>query len=192
MFLRDDHSIDLYKARQVVVAELERVLDKLRDYNGGMITKQNELLGKVRRLLAEEGVYNDLLLENFFYSLTPASMRSVFEPESLKTLFLMMLDLLEQGIYPNDHYGISIHRELESVFVMITSDAPGLREEMGRSLATLNLQPTEVGTVYVNTSGTPCLGYIYCCDDPYKQEHFCGTIQHVLEVWAQNQVVNAK
>lgn len=192
MFLRDDHSIDLYKARQVVVAELERVLDKLRDYNGGMITKQNELLGKVRRLLAEDGVYNDLLLENFFYSLTPASMRSVFEPDSLKMLFLMMLDLLEQGIYPNEHFGISIHRELESVFVIIISDAPGLREEIGRSLSTLNLQPTELGTVYVNSSGTPCLGYIYCCDDPYKQEHFCGTIQHILEVWSQNQVVSAK
>jgi len=192
MFLRDDHSIDLYKARQVVVAELERVLDELRDFNGGMITKQNELLGKVRRLLAEDGIYNDLLLENFFYSLTPASMRSVFEPESLKTLFLMMLDLLEQGIYPNEHFGISIHRELESVYVIIISDAPGIREEIGRALSSLNLQPTELGTVYVNTSGTPCLGYIYCCDDPYKQEHFCGTIQHILEVWSQNQVVSVK
>ena len=104
----------------------------------------------------------------------------------------MMLDLLEQGIYPNEHFGISIHRELESVYVIIISHTPGIREEIARTLSTLNLQSTELGTVYVNTSGTPCLGYIYCCDDHYKQEHFCGTIQHILEVWSQNQVVSAK
>ncbi|NGX57607.1 MAG: hypothetical protein K940chlam3_00500 [Chlamydiae bacterium] len=191
MFLRDDHSIDLYKARQVVVAELERVLDKIRDYNGGMITKQNELLGKVRHLLAEEGVYNDLLLENFFYSLAPASMRSVFEASCLKTLFLLMLDTLEHGVYPDENYAITVNRELESVYVIIIADAPGAKDEMNKALSTLNIPPTELGTVYVNASGTPCLGYIYCCDDPYKQEHFCGTIHHVLETWSQSQVVNA-
>lgn len=192
MFLRDDHSIDLYKARQVVVAELERVLDKIRDYNGGMITKQNELLGKLRHLLAEEGVYNDLLLENFFYSLTPASMRSVFEANSLKNLFLLMLDTLEHGVLPDENYAISIDRELESVYVMIITDASGAKEELNRALKMLNIPQTELGTVYVNASGAPCLGYIYCCDDPYKQEHFCGTIHHALETWSQNQMVASK
>ncbi len=192
MFLRDDHSIDLYKARQVVVAELERILDKLRDYNGGMITKQNELLGKVRHLLAGEGIYHDLLLENFFYSLSPASMRSVYEPESLKTLFLMMLDLLEQGLFPSESYAIAVNRELESVYVIIVSDTMGLREEMTKALLSLNLQTSELGTVYVNSSGMICLGYIYSCDDPYKQEHFCSTIHHTVEKWAHDQVVSVK
>ncbi len=189
MFLRDDHSIDLYKARQVVVAELERVLGGIRDYNGGMISKQNELLCTVRSLLAEEGVYNDLLLENFYYSLTPASMRSVFEAGSLKTLFLQMLDTLEHGFFPGENHAISIHRELDAVYVIIIADTPGVKEETDKSLASLNIPQSELGTVYVNASDTSCLGYIYTCDDPYKQEHFCGIIHHALELWTQNQVV---
>ncbi len=189
MFLRDDHSIDLYKARQVVVAELERVLGGIRDYNGGMISKQNELLCTVRSLLAEEGVYNDLLLENFYYSLTPAAMRSVFEAGSLKTLFLQMLDTLEHGFFPGENYAISIHRELDAVYVIIIADTPGVKEETDKSLASLNIPQSELGTVYVNASDTSCLGYIYTCDDPYKQEHFCGIIQHALELWTQSQFV---
>ncbi len=190
MFLRDDHSIDLYKARQVVVAELERVLGTLRDYNGGMISKQNELLCTVRSLLADEGVYNDLLLENFFYSLTPAAMRSVFEAYSLKTLFLQMLDTLEHGFFPGENYAISIHRELDAVYVIIIADTPGVKEQTDKSLSFMNIPQTELGTVYVNASDTSCLGYIYCCDDPYKQEHFCSTIQHALESWTSCQLAN--
>ena len=47
-FLRADHSIDLYKARQTVVGELLKVVGEIRDYNGGMISKQHELLSTIR------------------------------------------------------------------------------------------------------------------------------------------------
>ena len=67
-FLRRDHSIDLYKARQTVVSEISRVVGEIRDYNGGMISKQNELLCSVKRLLGDMKNSDELLLENFFYS----------------------------------------------------------------------------------------------------------------------------
>ena len=47
-FLRRDHTIDLYKARQTVVGELSLVVGEFRDFNGGMITKQNELLSSLK------------------------------------------------------------------------------------------------------------------------------------------------
>ena len=181
MFLRDDHSIDLCKARQVLVEELTRILGPIRDYNGGMISKQNELLCCVRNLLAEGGVYQDFLLENFFYSLTPAVMRTILNPESLQTLFMMMLECLDQNVNNEEQYVLKIERELDVVFAMIIAHNHRLKEEMSQALSVLNIRTVELATVFVNAYDTPCLGYIYTCDDPYNQEHFCQIINNIVE-----------
>ncbi len=39
-FLREDFALDLYKARQMIVSWLEKQLGPVRDYNGGMISRQ--------------------------------------------------------------------------------------------------------------------------------------------------------
>ncbi|MEG7679923.1 hypothetical protein U2083_14295, partial [Listeria monocytogenes] len=62
-FLRRDHSINLYEARQAVVLELLRVVGDFRDFNGGIISKQNELVSTVKSLLEGKFKYHDLLLE---------------------------------------------------------------------------------------------------------------------------------
>jgi hypothetical protein len=41
-FLREDFALDLYKARQTIVAWLEKLFGSVRDYNGGLIARQME------------------------------------------------------------------------------------------------------------------------------------------------------
>ncbi|MBM3193725.1 MAG: hypothetical protein FJZ59_05810 [Chlamydiae bacterium] len=41
-FLREDFALDLYKARQSIVAWLEKLFGSVRDYNGGLIARQME------------------------------------------------------------------------------------------------------------------------------------------------------
>ena len=65
-FLRQDHSIDLYKVRQKVSVELRRVLGEFRDFNGGTISKEQELLSSLRMQLGKEAIENSFFLENFF------------------------------------------------------------------------------------------------------------------------------
>jgi len=83
----------LQKARQAVAHELIKILGEFRDYNGGMIVKQNEVLEQLRELFTETERKNEFLLENFFYSLKPAVMQSILPPKILKSLF----SLLEEG-----------------------------------------------------------------------------------------------
>src|SRR5262249_9811652 len=73
-FIRLDRSVDLYKAREHMLAEISRAVGELRDYNGGMIYKQNESLNALKSALGKTGLHNSLLLEKFFYSLTPTEM----------------------------------------------------------------------------------------------------------------------
>jgi len=184
MFLRGDHSIDLYKARQIVFSELERIIGPLRDFNGGMISKQNETLNRVRELLSAEcWNVNDLLVENFFYSIMPAEMRSVIDLEALKTLFLMLLDVLEMRHHGSDSpSSINIRRELDCVYLMIASEDKSFRKKIDKDLSRFNIPLSDLVSVFINRDDQYCLGYIYMCDDPYQQDHFCRTIEHAVEV----------
>lgn len=180
-FLRRDYSIDLYKARQAVVSEISSVVGEVRDYNGGMISKQNELLNKVGDLLKNSKQYNDLLLENFFYSLNPVIMRTVLEPEELKKLFIMLLDSISDGFYNEDNYTMNIRAEPNSVFVMIAIEDRRIKDEVKKALANLKLPSTSLASSCVNVYDNPYLGYIYRCDDPFKQRKFCVALKHALE-----------
>lgn len=186
-FLRQDHSIDLYKARQHVVNELTRVISEFRDYNGGMISKQNELLCSLRELLISKSIkYNELLLENFFYSLTPVIMRTVMEPEVLKKLFLMMIEASDRGIFSDKPYSLDISHDCKFVYVMITGKDPHLKEELSRVLSKLPRQAAGLANSYVQVHDVPCIGYIYRCDDPHGQEVFQRTVTMTLNDYELN------
>ena len=89
-FLRTDHSVDLYKARLAIVKELQRILGDFRDFNGGMIAKQQEQFFALKSMMGELAVKEDLLLENFFHSIFPIELRSLFPPLPLKNLFTLL------------------------------------------------------------------------------------------------------
>lgn len=181
MFLRNDHSIDLYKARQIVSSELSRIVGEIRDFNGGMLSKQNEQLAHLRALLLDSGISNDFLLENFFYSLAPAVLRSVHDPLVLKNLFMMMIQSLEAGLPPGERDSFRIQRDLETIYIMISTDDPSIKEKLDKALLNLNIPSTELGSVLVNAYDTTCIGYIYYSNDPYKQEYFCQIFQQMFE-----------
>ncbi len=179
-FLRRDHSIDLPKARQAVFDELTQIIGELRDFNGGMISKQNELLCVVRALLGSSVKYNELLLENFFYSLTPVIMRTVMEPESLKALFLMQLDAIESGFFAGEGCSMKLKTDAEYVYVMIKAQERSVKEELSRMFTKLQVPSSDLANSYVKVYDTPYIGYIYHCTDTQKQRQFCQTIHNII------------
>jgi len=180
-FLRRDHSIDLYKARQAVVSEISTVVGEVRDFNGGMISKQNELLCAIRNLLSDSVKYNDLLLENFFYSLNPVIMRTVLEPETLKKLFLMLLEAISEGFFKDESYSMNVRAEPNFIFVMIAADDREVEKMVIRTLTQMNINSSALATSCVTVYDNPYIGYIYRCDDPLKQRQFCVAIQNTIE-----------
>lgn len=182
-FIRVDHSIDLNKARQVVVSELCCIVGEVRDFNGGIISKQNELLCEVRDLLANDGRYNDLLLENFFYSLAPVIMRSVLDPFALRSLFSLMLESIEDGFFNDESYAIKIELQPEFVFVMIKAEDRSIKEELTKAINKLQLHSSELANSYVSVYDIVYLGYIYRSDEHSRQQHFCQTVQMAVANW---------
>lgn len=93
-FLRDNQSVDLYKARLFVLNELQKVVGEVRDYNGGMLSKQNEVLVALNQLLGKNAQKNQFLVDQFFHSLFPVEKRSLTSPEQLKIFFDLFLEVL--------------------------------------------------------------------------------------------------
>lgn len=177
-FLRGDHSIDLYKARQSVVNELTRAIGEFRDYNGGMIAKQNELLIEVKALFSQEGLkYNEILLEDFFYSLAPVIMRTILEPHAFKTMFHFLLESLNEGISVGQKVTIKWRQEHHFIYLMTVSSDWAALDEISRILHKHNHGGTDLAQGYVKTPEFICMGYAYRSMDVKKQDQFKALIE---------------
>ncbi len=178
-FLRADHSIDLNKARQAVAAELFKVVGEFRDFNGGMISKQNEVLCELRGLLYDKK-YNDLILENFFYSLMPVVMRNVLGSHALYTLFLMLLDFIDEPSLRKKNYDIKRVDQEAFLFLMIKIEDGAIREELNKAITKLHIHASELANCYVSVHDTIYKGYIYRSHDKNKKELFYQTVLSAL------------
>lgn len=182
-FLRADHTIDINKARQTVVSELSNIIGDIRDFNGGMISKQNEVLSDLKKILQDDFKYNELLLENFFYSLTPVIMRNVLEIEALRTLFCMLLDSIDEEFFTGENYSLKVFIDKQFVFVMIKADDRSVKEELSKGLVKLQLHSSQLANSYVSIADEVYLGYIYRSDDLQRQQQFSHAIEQALVFW---------
>lgn len=180
-FLRKDFSIDLNLARQAVVKELVSVLGEFRDFNGGMITRQNELLFTLRKELDSCVSYNSLLLENFFYSLMPDAMRTVVEPEVLKILFLMLLESIKDTFFIGENYSVKVKTNSQHVFAIVKTDDPKLSDELNQALNQFEVHSGKLArsTVSVYEASYTC--HIFFSHEPEQQQLFISTLNKTLK-----------
>jgi hypothetical protein len=185
-FIRADHSIDLYKARQTVVSELSKIIGEIRDYNGGMISKQHELLSNIRNILVDVKDYDEFLLENFFYSLAPVVVRALLDPNVFKTLFLMLLEGIKE--YKQEGYYLKFQFEPHQVFSLIIVEDFSVKDNIHRSIQDLHIPSTDLAYAHVKTHGNTCMGYILYEQGQEKREQFLQVITQKLKAGELNHI----
>jgi hypothetical protein len=119
-FKRKDHTLDLFKARQKVIVELQKILGEFRDFNGGMLAKQVEILNSLKKLFHELDDSKEFFLENFFHAIFPVEMRSILSPLKLKTFFTLFLTVVEDTREFAETFSFR-HLEEESGLYMIAA-----------------------------------------------------------------------
>ncbi len=177
-FLREDHSLDLYKARQEVIFRLQQVIGEIRDFNGGMIAKQLEVFLALKEMLGEAGDQYEFLLENFFHSLFPVELRSVLDPEPLKSLFLMLVTLTQEE---KTRHAFHFKRERGNLFVMISVQENNAKQKVFEAVELLNILSSQLVCLHLQLFETLYLGYIYFCDEEVSQNLFLKTLQQTLD-----------
>jgi hypothetical protein len=94
-FLRKNRSLDLPKARQTLLAQLTLLFEDVRDYNGGLLSKQLETLQQLKTHLGSLAKEFSFPLENFFFSLEPSTAQTTISPTLLKEGFMLLLELIK-------------------------------------------------------------------------------------------------
>ncbi|MBI2812366.1 MAG: hypothetical protein HYX67_16295 [Candidatus Melainabacteria bacterium] len=169
-FLRPDHSVDLYKARQAIVKELHHILGEFRDFNGGMIAKQQEQFLSLKSLMADLGHKEELLLENFFHSIFPIELRSLFNPLPLKILFTMLLEAVQKG------QKILSQCDQEYCYFLLSYDDTLSKDRAADFIRSLQIPSSQLLTLSLHTFETFYFGAIYREEDKERREKFLNGV----------------
>ncbi len=161
-FMRADRSVDLYKARQFILAEVSRIVGDVRDYNGGMIYKLNESLNALKASLGKS--VDPILLEKFFYAIVPIEMRSSLETEPLKQFFLTLMQAIKTD---------SPQRKQDANRVYVVTPRKNKQVEISipvQKLVSFSLEIHE----------TPYVGYMVLSDVKEEQQHFLDIVERAF------------
>ncbi len=181
-YLRSDHTVDINKARLDILNELNRLFGEVRDYNGGMICKQNEAYTLLKDILGQIGKHYDTLLEKFFYSITPVEMTAIVKPDILKNLFLMLINAIKREETRIKKYtDFLFKQEPKQLYIMIPIYDQNKKVVIKESIEALNILSSELISLSLTSHDIPYLGFVFLCDDKTRQKIFFDTVQKSLK-----------
>lgn len=186
-FLRSDYSVDLYKARHEVAKELRRVIGEFRDFNGGTISKERELFEKVRKELGHLAKEHAFLLENFFFSLTPAVMRSVLPSEPVKNIFTMFVEAENEGLTDNLPFQIRIRETGGYFHLHLSAKNPSFYEILAPAIEAVKVSTLQITSCFLPQSDAPSSFAMICRNTPDQEEvhRLRLAIERAMTNWAQ-------
>ncbi len=173
-FLRDDFSVDLYRARQYVVSYLMSLFGDVRDYNGGMISKQMEIFHSFRELIEKSGDCNDILLENFFYALAPIELRAAVHPERLKRLYFLFRELYND---PKGGTRIMQVADDKCLYVVLSVSDGKTRRKLIDALLDSDIEPTSLIRFGLACDGKHFIGFILFTESESIRQDFLSKVE---------------
>ncbi|MEZ5314709.1 MAG: peptide ABC transporter substrate-binding protein [Chlamydiales bacterium] len=180
LFLRKNHSVDLLKARQYVVQAVEKMIGPFRDYNGGFLIKQNEQLEAITLAIGPAAKQNALLLENFFYSLSPSVLQTYIDPQKGKILFLLLLTTLQTPIPHQARYLKKTHIEHDSLAIVVKSTDPEINNTLAKAIDTLNIDPLQLAFAVIEVDCFYYQCYLYLNPTKKEADHFIKVIENAI------------
>lgn len=176
-FLRRDCSVDMYKARQYIFSELCKLIGEVRDYNGGMIYKQNELLASLRSGLGRVAEQHNLLLEKFYYSLNPIEMRTSVDMEHLKQLFLLLLQSVKTGGSLQKKNSDFLYRQDAKRAIAIIPVNAVKQKILSDRIGLLALPVHQFVSFALEIEGAAYAGYLLLSEDKELQARFLSALE---------------
>ncbi|MFN0065380.1 MAG: peptide ABC transporter substrate-binding protein [Chlamydiales bacterium] len=182
-FYRKDRSVNLYKARRHVVGLLIRALGQVRDYNGGLILKQNERLEDFLSIMPK--FYDEFLLENFFYSITPIAMQSILPAGLVKEWFLAFSELMDREMSKADSYMMITQKSDDAYIVIVRAEEVSFKEELLRRINQFEIPSLELAFSEIKMNGAFCFGFLYRPSQFGNEYNFSHQIEEVMEEWSR-------
>lgn len=180
-FLRDDFAVDLYRARERVVRLLREVLGDVRDYNGGMISKQMEVFLAFKETLSRAGGYSEHVLEVFFHSLYPTELRAVTRLDCLGEFYRLFEGL---RLEKEERLGFVESQKIDEQRVYWCGKFSDQKQAKNLLDHVLKMQiPTpQLVRLFLPVQEVVYVGFIFFSDSEAQQKIFLDEIMEHLQV----------
>lgn len=189
--LRVDYSVNFYLARGRAAAILSQAIGPFRDYNGGMILKQGELLYQFKDAFPEITLKNPEILENFFFSLNPIEIQATLPLPSLETLFQLFLEAKNAELQQKEHYFLKIEEKKGQLFAMVRFQDTSFKDELYASLIRHEFWAKSLIHNSVVIHGSLYTGIIFSQTDTKKHLAFIEGLHSAIKNW-KNSLQNQK
>jgi len=181
--VRSDGSLDFYAARQQVSQHLLGAIGEFRDYNGGLIIKQQELLFSFKQNLSNEMSRDPELIEIFFHALVPLEKQALLDPMVLSELFTYFVNHRKEKT--TNGLSFKIHSDEQKTFLLVRSNDPSISETISSVLR--NHLPNTKDWAYniLETSEEVSFNCVLLDPSSGRIEPFIHAIQKALHEWSQ-------
>lgn len=179
-FLRENQSVDFYRARRAVAVHLEKALGALRDYNGGMMAKQREAFRLFVKHVGREGKGRRLLIEHFFHSLQPVERRVFVAPKELAMCFSLFLHALATP--PATERKRVLTKEKGTVVACVTEwRDKGVREKIVALTEQMRAAIPEMMWMQVHWDDRCFLAYLFTATEADRRACFKEALHQIVD-----------
>lgn len=181
--LRSDGSLDFYSARQKVVALITDAVGEFRDYNGGIIIKQQEQLQAFKEQFPEITDRDPELLELFFYNLMPLEKQITLPIEILSQLFRYFLEKQKEKLTKHTTYTVTVNRSGDQIYLTVHAEDSSFTKTVENILQ--NLQTSELDLIYnfINPSKGTFFNCVFTEKKDNTSKTLVNTLQDILHQW---------
>src|SRR5690606_5473242 len=146
------------------------------------ISKQNEALHELKKLLFQANIHNDFLVENFFYSLTPKFMQTILPTFVLKKLFIIVLEAVEYN-YLTYPYFMKTQIIDGYLLVSIAAINPSVKEYIEEGLERFNFESSSFTSSYLNIYDISCISYLLKYRTSEEYHEFLQKLMEKVKTW---------
>jgi oligopeptide transport system substrate-binding protein len=183
--LRSDGSLDFYSARKKVGALMTSAIGEFRDYNGGILIKQQELLDDLKDNFPEIAEKDLELMDSFFYAITPLEKQVLLNPQILFTLFKHFLETYQERLPSTLPYTLKIIRTDPKVFITVRGDHAALTEIVSETLQGQAFRMLDLAYNIVNIGENAYFNCVLIKGDSSDGDLLVQGIQDSLHRWHQ-------
>jgi len=184
-FLRSDGSLDFYSARQEIVGHINAAIGEFRDFNGGIIIKQQELLDGFKEHFPEIAENDPESIESFFYSISPLEKQVVLPLEALSTLFQYHLDNRQGKLQKDPPYSVKLYQEEYQAFLTIRAENTSIKEIISSVLQAKEFTTWNMAYNLLQTSEGIFCNCVLLEPDADRAESLMHTLEDSLNAWYQ-------
>lgn len=180
--LRSDGSLNFFAARHKIGNLLKDCIGEFRDFNGGILIKQEETLLAIRHAFPD---ISPELIENVYYSITPIEMQAILPLHVLKSLFQLFLHISDISFADSTHYLLQ-HQRKEHLFFVSIRVANGTFYEIAKDhLLSFDFHDTIQASFAVACKDSHVFGYLLETDDAELQNRLLSTLEKLLSFWSE-------